>query len=344
MKNRSPITLAVAVSLILAGVLPLARGWSSEPVYSTPLGIALEEYPYPYPVQFLPLDLEGQKLRMAYMDARPTGYDRGQAVVLLHGKNFYGSYWENTIKALAAAGYRVIVPDQIGFGKSPKPDLHYSFDLLAANTARLLDHLGVRSAAVVGHSMGGMLAVRWARTYPERTAALVLEDPIGLEDYRFFVPPQTTEQLVKVEMAMTPEKYRAFIRRYFVTWKPEYEAFVETRCRVALSGEFPRYAKAAALTFQMIYQQPVRHEFGLLKPPTLLVIGMADRTTVGRGRVPEDILKDKGRYPELGKAAAKEIPDGKLVELPQVGHIPHLEAPERFHQVLLAFLQERVKP
>lgn len=343
MHYRARITVGLAVSLILIGVFSVARGWSAPPVYSTPLGIALEEYPYPYPVQFLPLDIQGQQLRMAYMDVRPTGPDTGKTVVLLHGKNFYGAYWDNTIKALSTAGYRVIVPDQIGFGKSPKPDLHYSFDLLAANTALLLDHLGVKQAAVVGHSMGGMLAVRFARTYPERTTALVLEDPIGLEDYRFFVPPQATEQLVAVEMAMTPEKYQAFVRRYFVTWKPEYEPFVETRCRAALSGEFPRYAKAAALTFQMIYQQPVRHEFGLLKPPTLLVIGLGDRTTVGRGRVPEDILRDKGQYPQLGKAAAKDIPDCKLVELPEVGHIPHLEAPAQFHQALLAFLKEHDK-
>jgi pimeloyl-ACP methyl ester carboxylesterase len=261
-------------------------------------------------------------------------------VVLLHGKNFYGSYWHSTIKALTEAGYRVIVPDQIGFGKSSKPNLCYSFDLLAANTAKLLDHLGVKTAAVVGHSMGGMLAVRFARTYPDRTICLVLEDPIGLEDYRFFVPPQTTEQLIDVEMAITTEKYQAFIKRYFVTWKPEYETFVEVRSRQALSGEFPRFAKASALTFQMIYQQPVRHEFGLIKPATLLVVGLADRTTLGRGRVPEEIIKDKGQYALLGKAAAKDIPNCKLVELPNVGHIPHLEAPGEFHKVLLSFLQE----
>jgi pimeloyl-ACP methyl ester carboxylesterase len=115
---------------------------------------------------------------------------------------------------------------------------------------------------------------------------------------------------------------------------------VETRSRQALSGEFPRLAKASALTFQMIHQQPVRHEFGLIKPPTLLVVGLADRTTVGRGRVPEEIIKDKGQFAVLGKAAAKDIPQCKLVELPNVGHIPHLEAPAEFHQALLSFLKE----
>ena len=192
--------------------------------------------------------------------------------------------------------------------------------------------------------MGGMLAVRFARTYPDRTTNLILENPIGLEDYRFFVPPQTTAQLVDVEMAITPEKYRAFLNRYFVKWKPEFETFVETRSRQALSGEFPRFAKASALTFQMIYQQPVRHEFCLIKPPTLLVVGLADRTTLGRGRVAEEIIKDKGQYALLGKAAAKDIPNCKLVELPNVGHIPHLEAPEEFHKALLNFLRESNKP
>ena len=344
MNDSIKIKFKIIICLILISALAgVVWAQATPPVYSTPLGISLEEYSYPYPVHFLTLENQGQSLRMAYMDIRPTGPDQAEAVVLLHGKNFYGSYWQTTIKALISAGYRVIVPDQIGFGKSSKPDLCYSFDLLAANTAKLLDHLGVKSAAVVGHSMGGMLAVRFARTYPERTTRLILEDPIGLEDYRFFVPPQSTEQLVNVEMNMTPEKYRAFIQRYFVKWKPEYETFVETRCRQALSGEFPRFAKVAALTFQMIYQQPVRHEFNLIKSPTLLVVGLADRTTVGRGRVSEDIIKDKGQYAILGKEAAKDIPNCKLVELPNVGHIPHLEAPDAFHQALLGFLQGNKK-
>jgi len=76
---------------------------------------------------------------------------------------------------------------------------------------------------------------------------------------------------------------RAFVKRYFVKWRPEYERFVETRCRESLSGEFPRYTRAVALTFQMIYRQPVRHEFSLINPPTLLVVGLKDRTPVGGG-------------------------------------------------------------
>lgn len=311
--------------------------------YSTPLGSAMEEFAYPFPVKFLPLEIEGEPVRMAYMDVQFQFFappPRSGAVVLLHGKNFYGSYWENTINALASQGYRVIVPDQIGFGKSSKPDINYSFDLLAANTAKLLDELGIERAAIVGHSMGGMLAVRFARNYPQRTSHLVLENPIGLEDYRFKVPVQTTQQVYENEMKNTrAESHRNFLKNYFVTWKPEYESFVEVRTRVTHSGEYPRWAKAAALTYQMIYQQPVRHEFHLLQPPTLLVIGQEDRTTLGRGAVSPEVLRTLGQYPKLGKEAARDIPNSKLVELQNVSHIPHLEAPEQFHGALLDFLK-----
>jgi pimeloyl-ACP methyl ester carboxylesterase len=303
------------------------------------IGIALEGIAYPYPVRFLPLTLEGRTVRVAYMDILSTGQANGRTVVLLHGKNFYGSYWAGTIRALSSAGYRVIVPDQVGFGKSGKPDdIAYSFDLLARNTAQLLDTLRIEKAAVVGHSMGGMLAVRFARNYPERVTHLVLENPIGLEDYRFYIPPATTEALTDAEVRQTDEGYRTFVRRYFVTWKPEYEEFVRIRAGLARSGEFPRWAKASALTYQMIYQQPVRHEFPLLRVPTLLVIGQSDRTVVGKDRAPKEIADKLGDYPALGKAAQKDIPNSRLLELPNVGHIPHLESPAPFEKALLDFL------
>jgi pimeloyl-ACP methyl ester carboxylesterase len=90
----------------------------------------------------------------------------------------------------------------------------------------------------------------------------------------------------------------------------------------------------------MIYQQPVRHEFGLIKVPTLLVIGQADRTTIGRGQVGEDVIRTLGQYPQLGRDAARDIPGSKLVEVENCGHIPHLEVPQRFNQELVGFLKQ----
>ncbi len=305
-----------------------------------PLGIALENYDYPYPVAFLPLTVERQDVRLAYMDVHPPqGQANGRAVVLFHGKNFFGAYWEPTIQALCEAGYRVIVPDQIGFGKSSKPQIPYSFHQMARHTARLLDRLEIDRVAVVGHSMGGMVATRFTLMYPQRVTHLVLENPIGLEDYREKIPYATTEQLYEAELAQTEEGIRNYHKTYYVQWRPEYEQYVQVHYRWTLSGEYPRLARASALTGQMIYEQPVVHEFPLIRPPALLVIGQEDRTAVGRNRAPADVRPSLGQYPQLGRAAARAIPRAKLVELENVGHIPHFESPQRFHEALLSFLK-----
>jgi pimeloyl-ACP methyl ester carboxylesterase len=328
--------LLCALAVVAAGQVGAAPA-----EYRAPLGIALEEVPYPHPVDFVLLEIERQSVRMAYMDVRPEGRPDAPVVVLLHGKNFWGAYWRDTIATLVAAGYRAVVPDQVGFGKSAKPEIHYSFDLLARNTVALLDHLGIKRFAVVGHSMGGMLAVRLARAWPGRVTRLVLENPIGLEDYRLKVPPVPTDWFERNDMSRTTEAIRSAFQRYVVRWDEAiYEHYVEIHARVRLSGEYPRWARASALTAQMIYQQPVRHEFPLIVVPTLLVIGLEDRTALGRGLVSPEAEATLGRYTELGRAAAKDIPGSRLVELPSVGHIPHLESPDQFHVALLDFLKE----
>jgi len=305
-----------------------------------PLSISMEGYDYPYPVQFLPLSIEGQDLKMAYMDVPPAGKSNGTTVLLLHGKNFFGAYWKETIAQLSANGYRVIVPDQIGFGKSSKPNIHYSFHLLASNTMRLVESLGVKQLAVVGHSMGGMLATRFALMFPDAVTHLVLENPIGLEDYRELVPYLPLDQAYRNELNATEPGIRAYNKSYYVNWKPEYDEFFATpAARMRLSGEYPRQALSAALTYQMIYEQPVCHEFGKLRVKTLLVIGQSDRTVVGKARLPKALLPSAGQYPELGRKTAKLIAGSRLVEIPNVGHIPHFEAKDKFNQELLGFLK-----
>jgi pimeloyl-ACP methyl ester carboxylesterase len=97
---------------------------------------------------------------------------------------------------------------------------------------------------------------------------------------------------------------------------------------------------SSALTYEMIYEQPVCHEFAGIKARTLLVIGQADRTVVGKARVKKELLPRVGQYPELGRAAARQIPGAKLVEIAKVGHIPHMEMKDRFYEALLNFLKE----
>jgi len=301
----------------------------------------MEGWAYPYPVQMLQFEHDGRILRMAYMDVKPTAANaNGKTVMLFHGKNFGADYWENTLKVLSAQGYRVIAPDQIGFGKSSKPEMRYTFSMLVDNNVRLLDHLKVDRVAVVANSMGGMLGVHFARQQPHRVSALVLENPLGLEDYVPSIPPQQTANLTKLEMAQTTESYRNFIKSYFKdNYRPEFERFVEQFSRVQRSSEYPRVAHVSALTYQMIYDGPTFNELPKLTVPTMLAIGQLDRTVFGRRFAPPEAVKSLGNFPQLGKDAQKRIPRAALVEFDNVGHVPHLEAPERFHAAVLEFLK-----
>jgi pimeloyl-ACP methyl ester carboxylesterase len=327
-------------AIILAAVAMIGNAAAQAPALK-PLGIGLEEIDYPYPVQYFEFTVENQLVRMAYMDVAPTAPANGRTVVLFHGKSFSGDYWGRAIAMLAGKGYRVVVPDQLGFGKSAKPDIRYSFDLLARNTKMLLDKLGVTRAAIVGHSFGGMLAVYFARDYPETTAVLALENPIGLEDYRSVIPPQPIETLFKTEMAQTPETYRTFMQAFFVGWPPTAQHYVDIFSRVLLSPEYSRWAMASALTYEMMFNEPNRQEYKFLKMPVLLIIGQSDRSVFFRRYASPEAIKPLGNWPELGRQAVKDIPDGKLVEISGAGHVSHVEKPDEFEAALADFLDAR---
>lgn len=302
-------------------------------------GAFAQSLQYPHPVQFLTLSIEQQPVKMAYMDVAATR-PNGRTVVLLHGKNFNGYYWKDVIPFLQQAGYRVVVPDQVGWGHSDKPNIHYSFHLLAANTKNLLDTLGIKQAIILGHSMGGMLATRFALMYPETVECLIYENPIGLEDYKTFVPYQPVDVQYANELKATPESLRKYQETYYPQWKPEYGQYAVAQYEALQLPDFKQATWASALTYQMIYEQPVVYEFKNIRTPTLLIIGQEDRTVVGKNLLSKEVAAQHGNYPRLGRWLIDQILGSRLVELIGVGHIPHIQAPEQFRDAVLGYLKQ----
>ncbi|HLP10927.1 MAG TPA: alpha/beta hydrolase [Flavobacteriales bacterium] len=294
---------------------------------------------YPYPVKHLTLIIEQQDVKMAFMDVEPEK-PNGKSVVLLHGKNFNGYYWKETIEFLTKKGYRVIVPDQVGWGKSDKPDIHYSFHLLAYNTKQLLNRLNVEKAIVIGHSMGGMVAARFALMYPESVEKLVLENPIGLEDYKVFVPYESIDRIYEQELNTTYASLLEYQKTYYPEWKDEYEELVKVQSADLLGDDFKRSAWANALTYQMIYEQPVCYEFKYITVPTLMLAGNEDHTILGKGKLSEQQKSVHGRVSKLAREASMTIRDCRYIELKGVGHLPHIQTPSQFHKELDAFLKK----
>lgn len=309
-----------------------------------PLDAELTSVEYPFPVQFKTLNSQGQTLNMAYMDVKPQNLN-GKVIVLLHGKNFNGYYFEETAKALLSDGFRVIMPDQIGFGKSSKPKQYqFSFQQLAENTKIVLDDLKIEKFILLGHSMGGMLATKMAAMYPDNIEKLILANPIGLEDYRKFSPYQNIDKLYASELKNTYDSYKDYQLKFYYDgkWKPEYDQWLNLLAGWTISKDFPITAWNAALTSDMIYTQPVVDDFKKITMPTLLIIGTRDRTAIGKGNAPKELQPLMGLYQNLGKETQKKIKGSKLVELDDVGHSPHIEAFGQFIKTLLPFLNQTV--
>ncbi|MET4041157.1 alpha/beta hydrolase [Bradyrhizobium sp. RT6a] len=304
-----------------------------------PYGVALEGFAYPYPVHLLPLTNDGEQLSMAYMDV-PAAQPNGRTVVLLHGRNFPSSYWAPVIKMLSEAGFRVVVPDQIGFGKSSKPTGELHFDNLARNTIALLDHLKIHKAEIVAHSLGGMLGVRIARAFRNRVAHLVLTAPIGLEDYRLYVPPTPTEKIIETEDKLTADGYRKQLQTNYAIKLPA-EAitpFIDARFNIKGSPDYPRWLRAFVSSGQMIYREPVAHEIALITEPTLFIMGADDHNAPGRPNAPEALRAKMGENAELAKALAAKMPNARAEVIPDTGHLVFLEAPEKYKELVLGFL------
>jgi pimeloyl-ACP methyl ester carboxylesterase len=321
--------------------LPSMSANAAEPAPREPYGIGLEGFAYPYPVNMLPLVNDGEPVRMAYMDVAPA-QPNGRIVVLLHGRNFPSSYWAPVIKTLTNAGYRVVVPDQIGFGKSSKPSADLHFDTLARNTIALMDHLQIAKFDIVAHSLGGMLGVRISRAFPDRVAHLLLTAPIGLEDYRLYVPPTPTEKILENEEKLTADGYRKQLETNYSLKLPydQVTPFIDARFNIKGSSEYPRWLRAFVNSAQLIYREPVVHEIPLITQPTLFIMGSDDHNAPGRPNAPEALRPKMGQNAELAKALAAKMPNASVEVIPNTGHLVFLEAPARYDELLLAFLKK----
>ncbi|MET0390082.1 MAG: alpha/beta hydrolase [Polyangiales bacterium] len=297
-------------------------------------------YAYPYPAKFFELDSQHQRLRMAYLDVAPS-QPNGRSVLLLHGKNFSAAAWTTTIALLSERGYRVIAPDQIGFGKSSKPaGYQYSFALLAQHTRALLASLGIERSHVVGHSMGGMLASRYALQFPQHVEQLVLVNPIGLEDYASLVPYRPIDAWYADELKQTPESIRDYQRKsyYAGQWSDAYEQLAKQQMGMTKHPDYAVVAWSSALLYDMIFTQPVVHDLPRLQVPTGLIIGTRDKTALGKPFATPEIAATMGDYTQLGKRAQSAIPNATLIELEGVGHCPQVEAFDRYREALLSLL------
>ncbi len=336
-------TLAFSLALLQSTASAAAQGQSALPPVPTPTdvkpgSITCDECPYPYPSKYLDISVYSQDVRISYMDVAPQGTANGHTVMLLHGNNFGGFYFKAIIDALTSKGFRVIVPDQIGYGRSSKPIAPYNFNSQARNTYLILQHEKIEKVAVVGHSMGGMMAARFATQYPKSVERVVIYNPIGLTDGRYSRPMTPIDQAYAQTLKTSYQSVRTGLGRYVAhdptAWNDEFESYVRMRYSWTLSADWPRLAMVQALISQMLYGDPVVYDWAHIQVPTLAFGGAEDM-----------LLGTAASFQERMHALAAAVPNGNghVLLIPGLGHVPHIEAPEKVLPPLVAFLEQSVK-
>ena len=340
MRHLRQFALAAAVAALMVPATAVAQqkpAATPPPPDVKPGSITCEECPYPYPSSYLPLTLYGQDVRIAFMDVAPQGTPNGHAVMIFHGNNFAGFYFGSIIDALKAEGFRVIVVDQIGYGRSSKPIMPYSLNDMARNSRAILSSLKIDKAMIIGHSFGGMLAARFASLYPAVAERVIIYNPIGLTDTRHGRAPGNVDEQYKNALNATYASVKQGLMRYVAhnpaAWNDEFENYARIRYSWTLGADWPRLAMVQTLSSNVIGSDPVVYDWANIKSPTLAFGGA------------EDVLPGSVKlFQDRMKVLADTVPNGngKLHLIAGLGHVPHLEDAAKTIPPMVAFLKAGV--
>jgi pimeloyl-ACP methyl ester carboxylesterase len=274
----------------------------------------------------------GEQNHVAYVELNPTGE---RTVLFLHGLGSHSKFWREQLNVFAAAGYRVLAMDQLGFGKSDKPaQFSYLMESMAETAAELLEVVNAPRAIVVGHSMGGEVALAMAIRFPEKVEALVLTSPAGFEK---FSPKEKAwfEKVFSTTFVKAAPEYAIWgsVRgNNFRRWRPELEWLIEERVRLAKGEGFDAYAYAQVRAVNgLTHNDFVRDSLERIHAPTLIIFGEDDRL------IPNPFLHG-GFARSVMKHGASRIEGAQLEGLAGCGHTVQMDCPAEYNPKVLQFL------
>lgn len=270
---------------------------------------------------------EGERVPLLGASIHRVRLGAGPPVLLLHGFGGWTFSWRKTLPALLDH-WEAHAIDLRGFGLSEKPlaDV-YDTEAQAALVAAYIERYIGRPAALIGHSLGGLIALATAIRFPERVQALVLVAAAGR---RLPLPPRWVVRLLALPllggalMRLCVSSPRALRRLLALVYADPGRITPET---VQGYARPLRARRAHRVLARMLNSRLVpRLDLAAVRVPTLIIWGERDRV------IP----------PAVGKTYAAAIRGARLVTLPEIGHAPAEEAPDRFNAILKEFLGDTV--
>ncbi|KAJ7169561.1 Alpha/Beta hydrolase protein [Mycena filopes] len=333
---------SLLASLLLTDVAVVSAQGTILPPHKLPEDLNGSNFTYPFPLHLYKFTSQQQQLEMAFMDVAPTSDPNNKTAILFHGNFFCGATWNETIRVLTGIGYRVIVPDHIGYCKSTKP-IGYQFSVaqLATNANTLLQTLGIGNVTVVGHSFGGMLTFRYGLMFPDSIDEMVVINALGLEDYTAKGVPYIT---IDASYASSLQSTFASVQSYENTtyyvgqWEDAYDIWVQMVIDVFYGSKRHAFSFNQAQIVDVVLNQPIAHEFANVIPRVLLMIGEKDTTAIGKTWAPPSVAATLGNFTALAHDVSAQLPHCTLFTFPDLGHAPHISDPARFSAVLVEWL------
>jgi pimeloyl-ACP methyl ester carboxylesterase len=295
---------------------------------TTPQPISFKKLSYPMPVSHVVVD----GIEIAFSD---VGVSDGESatLVLIHGLGSYMPVWERNLDALSAR-HRVVAIDLPGYGKSSKANYDYSMAFYARVVEGVIETLHLAHVVLVGHSMGGQIALTHALRYPGKAERLVLVDPAGFERFGRGEGRWLAEAVDKEFVAKTPpEAVYANVAANFYSMPKEARFMVDDRLRVVGGPDFDAYTYAVARSVYAMVHEPVIDRLSEIQVPVLVVFGEDD------GLIPNPVLHG-GTTRAVAEGGTRLLPRGRLVMIPRAGHMAQFERPVEFDAALLHFLEE----
>lgn len=278
---------------------------------------------YPMPVSHVVVD----GVEVAFSD---VGVGE-PALLLIHGLGSYMPVWSRNLDALAKH-YRVVAIDLPGYGKSSKDNYRYSMAFFARVVDRMITLLKLPHPILVGHSMGGQIALTHALLYPGRAEALVLVDPAGFETFGEGEGSWLAEAVTKQAVEATPpEAVYNNVAVNFHDMPKEARFMVDDRLKVIGGPDFDAYAYAVSRSVYAMVHEPVAKKLDRITVPTLVIFGDDDRL------IPNPILHG-GTTLDVARAGAARLPNARLVVIPHAGHMAQFERPDAFDEAVLDFV------
>jgi len=269
-----------------------------------------------------------------YESGEPTEVGGGLPFVMLHGGGPGASAWSNFGSALPrfAANFRTLLVDQPGFGGSDKPEVTGNYFRFSADyLVKFLDELQIERVHLLGNSLGGGTAMRFALSHPDRVGRLVLMGPGGLSLNLFHADPtEGVQRLMDFSADPRRESLRAFISTMVVNQSLVTDELVEERFADATAPGSLEAMRSMGMSFwnpEWAEDGMLWREAHRLRKHTLLTWGREDRVNPLDGAL----------------VALKAIPKASLHVFPNCGHWAQIEAAEEFAEISTAFLARHVE-